>query len=111
MQALTPSKPARKVATRFRTLGSVDGRTAAAKRALEIEAKLTEDVSGGLEQFVTEREKQLVRRAAMLGALAEHMEACMLAGEPFSHSEYLSTVRAQHKALEALGLPSEGDGG
>lgn len=92
---------------RLRTLDSLDRRTVAAKRALELETNLTAEVGMGLP--IPEQDRQFIRRAAMLGALAEDAEARILAGENINRAEYLSMVRAQHKALEALGLAASED--
>ncbi len=52
---------------------------------------------------VSAAQKQLIRRAAVLGALAEDLEARTLAGKKTDRAEYVAIVREQRQALEALG--------
>src|SRR6516162_8051449 len=71
--------PTVKGRTRFITLADLDGRTRAARNARDIAAAMTADLGG--EQDLTEAQRQLIRRAATLGALIEDFEARFLAGE------------------------------
>jgi hypothetical protein len=51
---------------------------------------------------VSAAQKQFIQRAAVLGALAEDLEARILAGEKTDRAEYVAIVREQRQALEAL---------
>jgi hypothetical protein len=72
-----PSKAAGKL--RLLTLGHLDGRTAAARRARELIEAIETDLGGG--DRLTEGSRQLVQRAAVLGTYIESCEAQWLAGE------------------------------
>ena len=61
--------PTVKGRTRFITLADLDGRTRAARNARDIAAAMTADLGG--EQDLTEAQRQLIQRAATLGALIE----------------------------------------
>ena len=65
--------PTVKGRTRFITLADLDGRTRAARNARDIAAAMTADLGG--EQDLTEAQRQLIQRAATLGALIEDFEA------------------------------------
>jgi hypothetical protein len=92
--------PRRSARSRSRTLAQLEGRTAAAKRARELAALIEIDVGMGIS--VSAAQKQLVQRVAVLGALAEDLEACILAGKNIDRAEYVAIVREQRQALEAL---------
>jgi len=64
---------------------------------------MTADLGG--EQDLTEAQRQLIRRAATLGALIEDFEARFLAGEQLHDlSKYLSAITTQRHVLSLLGL-------
>jgi hypothetical protein len=76
---------------RLLTLGHLDGRTLAARRARElIEA--------------SEGEKQLVQRAAVLGAYIESLEVRWLNGEKVDLADYLAACNTQRRILATVGL-------
>jgi hypothetical protein len=60
------------------TLGHLDGRTLAAKRAKELIEAIAADLGGG--DRLSEGERQLVQRAAVLGAYIESCEVKWLSG-------------------------------
>ena len=104
--AVTKRPRRRSVSARLQTL-DVDGGNGAAKRAREVEAELIADLSmHGLFE-VPAHHRQLIRRCAMLSALAEDPETRLLAGEETKRSEYLTLVNAQRRAFEALGLTAD----
>ena len=70
--------PTVKGRTRFITLADLDGRSRAARNARDIAAAMAADLGG--EQDLTEAQRQLIQRAATLGALIEDFEARFLAG-------------------------------
>ena len=53
---------------------------------------------------LSEAERQLVQRAAVLGAVVEHAEARFLAGKAVDLAEYLAAINAQRRLLVTLGL-------
>lgn len=107
MSQLAPvvsEKPVRKrnARDRLRTLESVDGRIEAAKRVRDLTDRIEAELSMQNVFPITETQRQLVRRAAMLSVVVEDIEARTLAGEPAA--DYVTTVNAQRRAFEALGL-------
>ena len=58
--------------------GEVDGRTADARRFRDITAEIASDLGGS--DSMSEAQRQLVRRAAMLSVQGEKMEADAIAG-------------------------------
>ena len=96
----SPSKAAGKL--RLLTLGHLDGRTAAAKRARELIEAIETDLGGG--DCLTEGSRQLVQRAAVLGTYIESCEARWLAGEAVELADYLAAINSQRRVLATLGL-------
>src|SRR5690348_15104272 len=95
--------PTVKGRTRFITLADLDGRSRAARNARDIAAAMTADLGG--EQALTEAQRQLIRRAATLGALIEDFEARFLAGAELEDlPKYLSAITTQRHVLSLLGL-------
>jgi hypothetical protein len=88
--------------TRLLTLGHLDGRTLASRRARELISAIEADL-GGPDNLST-GSSQLAQRAAILGALIESAETQLLAGEPVDLASYLSAVGMQRRVLLALGL-------
>src|SRR5438046_2796904 len=82
------------------TIASLDGRTAAARRARDLVAALTADLGGDL----SAAQAELVQRAAMLGAFIENAEAGWLAGHESDVSTWLAAIDRQRRTLMALGL-------
>ena len=85
---------------RLRTLDDLDNRTAAARRARELVADLETDLGGGL----TTGERELVKRAAMLGAIVEDQEVRWLQRQPADLALYGTLVDRQRRILETLAL-------
>jgi hypothetical protein len=96
----SPSKAAGKL--RLLTLGHLDGRTAAARRARELIEAIEADLGGG--DRLTEGSRQLVQRAAVLGTYIESCEAQWLAGEAVELADYLAAINAQRRVLATIGL-------
>ncbi|HEY1474029.1 MAG TPA: hypothetical protein VGF53_08100 [Pseudolabrys sp.] len=84
------------------TLDALDGRTVAARRAKALIEAIEADLGGGAQ--LTEGARQLVQRAAVLGAYIEDFEARWIGGEPFEATEYLSAINAQRRVLATIGL-------
>lgn len=87
---------------RLRTLDHLDGRTLAARRAKDLVQGLESDLGGG--DDLTVAVKQLVQRAAVLGAIIEHQEAMWLAGLRLDVNEHLAAINAQRRVLATVGL-------
>jgi hypothetical protein len=96
----SPTKAAGKL--RLLTLGHLDGRTAAARRARELIEAIESDLGGG--DRLTEGSRQLVQRAAVLGTYIESCEAQWLAGEAVELADYLAAINSQRRVLATLGL-------
>ena len=63
---------------RLRSIDELDGRTAAARRTRQLVASLVADAGGPAN--ITEGMRQLVQRAAVLGAFVEDCETRWIAG-------------------------------
>src|SRR5262245_14491356 len=106
LQRGTPAnrRPTRRRNTlRLATYGQLDRRTSAYREARRLVGALVSDLGGEAE--LTAGERELVQRAAMLGALLVDQEAQYLRGErPFDAVTYCTIVNAQRRTLEAIGL-------
>jgi hypothetical protein len=89
--------------TRLHTLDDLDARTRSAKRARAMIADLEHAVAGP-DGEVSEPQRQLIRRAAALGAQLEHFEALMIEGQPVDIEQYVTSANAQRRLLATLGL-------
>jgi hypothetical protein len=87
---------------RLLTLGHLDGRTAAARRARELIEAIQTDLGGS--DHLSEGERQLVQRAAVLGAYIESCEVKWLGGEAVDLADYLAAINAQRRVLATIGL-------
>jgi hypothetical protein len=87
---------------RLLTLADLDRRTSAAKRAHDLIDSVTADL-GGLDRLAT-GERQIVQRAALLGTMAEDIEARWLLGEPVDAITLCTLANAQRRLFEAVGL-------
>ena len=88
--------------TRLRTLDELDGRTHAAQHAKELVSRLVVDLGGS--QQVTVGRHELIKRAAVLGALIEDCEVRWLRKEPVEINDYLAAINAQRRVLVSIGL-------
>jgi hypothetical protein len=87
---------------RLLTLDHLDQRTAAAKAARSLVAHLTSDLGG--DDQLSAGERELVKRAALCGAIVADYECRWIAGQPVELNEYLAAVNAQRRVLVTLGL-------
>jgi hypothetical protein len=96
--------PAPKAAGKLRllTLGHLDGRTAAARRARELIEAIETDLGGG--DRLSEGSRQLVQRAAVLGTFIESCEALWLGGKAVELGDYLAAINSQRRVLATIGL-------
>lgn len=85
---------------RLRTLDDIDGRTRAARIAKELVVALESDLGGDL----TAAQRELVKRAALLGAIVGDAEAAWLERRPTDLNLYGTLADRQRRILEALGL-------
>jgi hypothetical protein len=63
---------------------------------------LCSDLGG--EDRLSEGERQLVQRAALIGAIVEDFETRWVAGQQVDLGEYLQAVNCQRRVLATLGL-------
>ena len=87
---------------RLLTLDHLDQRTAAAKAARNLVTHLTSDLGG--DDQLSAGERELVKRAALCGAIVADFEARWVAGQPVELNEYLAAVNVQRRVLATLGL-------
>src|SRR4051812_31659349 len=87
---------------RLLTLNALDQRTSAARLARDLVSAITSDLGG--QGAVTAAQRQLIQRAAILGAVCEDLETRWIAGDPLPAQEYLAGINTQRRCLMALGL-------
>jgi hypothetical protein len=87
---------------RLLTLADLDGRTNAAKAARALIADLESDMGGA--DRLSAGERALVVRAAVTGAMVEHLEASWLSGGDHDVMTYTALAKLQLRLLTALGL-------
>ena len=88
--------------TRLLTLDGLDRRTAAYRETRKLIDELEEDL-GGHDRLAT-GERQLIQRAAVLGAVLTDTESKWIGGEPIDITAYCTVVNAQRRLLETIGL-------
>ncbi len=98
--ATMPRPKTRQGKARLLTLSDLDGRTAAAREALQLVASIETDLGGDL----TAGEQQLATRAALLGAIVSDFETRWVAGEQIPLSDYFAACNVQRRILATLGL-------
>jgi hypothetical protein len=102
---INPTKTAAGGKMRLKTLDHIDGRTLAARRAHELIAGISRDLGGDDDASqLTEGERQLIQRAAILGAMIESNEADWLGGDAVDLSNYFMALNVQRRILVTLGL-------
>ena len=90
-----PDAPRHGPKFRLLTLAELDKRTSAARRAHDLIDSVTADL-GGPDRLAT-GERQIVQRAAMIGTMAEDIEARWLLGEPVDATVLCTFANAQRK--------------
>ena len=98
--SVSPSKAAGK--SRLLTLDNLDRRTAAYRETRKLIDEIEGDL-GGSDRLST-GERQLVQRAAVLGAVLTDTESRWIEGEPVDLTGYCTIVNAQRRVLETIGL-------
>jgi hypothetical protein len=84
------------------TLPEVDNRTPTCRRFRDVLAQILEDL-GGTDRL-SEAQRQLARRSAMLGIEAERLEAEAVVSGTLDVEVYCNLTNAQGRALQRLGL-------
>jgi len=84
------------------TIADVDGRTSASRAARDLMSAIEGDL-GGADQL-SAAERQIIQRAAIVGAILEDMEAAWLAGGPIDVPTYTALANVQRRHLEAVGI-------
>lgn len=98
---VSPSAPDRgKV--RPLSLCDLDRRTVAYRNAERLMANLLADLGG--EDHASAGQRELARRAAVMGAMIEDNEARYLRGEQIDLASYLAAVNAHRRVLATIGL-------
>jgi hypothetical protein len=104
MQTGNAADPPQKAGGKLRllTLGHLDGRTAAARRARELIEAIELDLGGS--DHLSEGSRQLVQRAAVLGTFIESCEVQWLGGVAVDLADYLAAINSQRRVLATIGL-------
>lgn len=97
-----PDAPKSGAKVRLLTLADLDRRTSSAKRAHDLIDAIHGDL-GGLDRLAT-GERQIVQRSALIGAMAEDIEARWLLGEAVDPTVLCTLANAQRRLFETLGL-------
>jgi len=82
--------------------GDVDGRTAAAKRFRDVLAEIVSDLGGA--DILSEGQRQLARRAAMMSVEAERQEAEAVAGGKLDPDSFGALADRLGRVFNRLGL-------
>ena len=87
---------------RLLTLDDLDGRTRAAQLVRTTMADIAGDLGGP--EHLTTGEQQIIKRAALTGAMLEDMGCRWLSGEPVDPALYATLSNAERRLLETVGL-------
>ncbi len=87
---------------RLLTLDALDGRTLAARRAREVVQSIESDLGGA--DHLTEAERQIVRRAAVLAVVCESAEAHWLSGGEIDLGTHNATANTLRRLFESVGM-------
>ncbi len=108
MSAIPPlAKPSRTTRSRITNgstlhLGFVDGRTEAARRFRDVLVEIASDLGGS--DTLSEGQRQLARRAAMMSVQCETLEAKSIAGEEIDLDLYGALSDRIGRAFTRLGI-------
>ena len=97
-----PNIPEDGAKVRLLTFDRLDGRCTAARKVRETETAIAEDLGGA--DRLSEAQRQLARRAAILGAVLESAEVAWVGGQAFDLNQYLATVNCYRRLVNTLGL-------
>jgi hypothetical protein len=84
------------------TIGDLDGRTRAAQMVSKTISAIASDLGGN--EHLSTGEHQIIKRAALTGAMLEDMAARWLLGEPVDPALYATLSNAERRLLETVGL-------
>ena len=87
---------------RLRSLDDLDRRTAAYRETRKLIDEIENDLGGG--EALSTAERQLVQRAACLGAVLTDTETRWIEGGDLDPTVYCTVVNAQRRLLETIGL-------
>jgi hypothetical protein len=99
---MEPRKAVDRGKVKLLTLADLDHRTTAARRAHDLIDSIHSDL-GGVAHLAT-GEQQIVQRAALIGTMAEDVEARWLAGQSIDPNILCVLANAQRRLFETLGL-------
>lgn len=102
LQSGTEGKPKARNKARVLSLSDLDRRTAAYRRVIEIINGIQADLGG--EDTLTVAQRQIIERAALIGAALDDLAARWLSGEPVDLSMYSAAASTQRRLLETVGL-------
>jgi hypothetical protein len=88
---------------RLLTFNHLDRRTAAYQQIMRLVSAITTDLGGDL----TGVAQQLIRRAAVMCAMAEHLETQRANGDQINIEEYLSIANGARRFLQTKRIPKE----
>jgi hypothetical protein len=88
--------------SRLFAVKGMDGRTGTARRFRDLVETITLDLGGT--DMLSEGQRQLIRRAAMLSVMCESVEADMVRNTAADLSNYSTLVNAQRRTFDAIGL-------
>ena len=87
---------------RLLTFDHLDGRTLAMRKVRQVEAEIASDLGGP--EGLSEAQRALARRAAVLSTVLEDAEARWAIGQSFDLPAYLAAVNALRRVFATLGL-------
>jgi hypothetical protein len=88
--------------TKLLTLADLDGRTRAAQVVKQTISAIVADLGG--DEHLSTGEHEIVKSAAVTGAMCESLAARWLLGEPIDPGQYATLSNAQRRLLETVGL-------
>ena len=94
--------PAEGEKTRLLTMSHLDGRTLAVRQVRIVETEIVKDLGG--EDRISQAQRALCRRAAVLAAILEDSEARWADGQRLDLSTYLPAVNVLRRCLATIGL-------
>jgi len=96
-----PPRRRRRYRGDVRTIDDLDGRTAPARRARDLSARLRAEIGAG--NAPTTAQNELIARCTMLSILAGDCEIKIMGNQPIDIHGYVALVNCQRRALQALG--------
>jgi hypothetical protein len=102
----TKSRIHRSKVSNGKLLPLVDGRSALARRFRDLIEDVINDLGG--RDALSEAERQIIRRACLISAESERMEAEWAAGKPFDLLASATASNSMRRLFETLGLQRRG---